>query len=268
MQTSSSQDSKVEEVYDQMKEIMSGFKKLYPLSRNNIIIGGDFNAKIKCTIRRGKFSNSAHLENNERGTKPELWTESENLSITNRLVIKKTSNEKKKRDQAILNSALKKIHAMKFVYIEKREFNHLNLSLLKPDGSLTTTIDEVNEEIKRHYKDLYTGLPLSNDWEKSVKNFETFKDFTLSHILQRIKKIRKKAPGTDGMSFAHYKLASNKPGSAKLITNTRPIAILQGDYKLFTSMLLDKIRNKIECNLDKEQGGFRQRKDTITGRNQ
>uniref|UniRef100_A0A0N5CIY2 Endo/exonuclease/phosphatase domain-containing protein n=1 Tax=Strongyloides papillosus TaxID=174720 RepID=A0A0N5CIY2_STREA len=90
MQTSSSQDSKVEEVYDQMKEIMSGFKKLYPLSRNNIIIGGDFNAKIKCTIRRGKFSNSAHLENNERGTKLELWTESENLSITNRLVIKKT----------------------------------------------------------------------------------------------------------------------------------------------------------------------------------
>uniref|UniRef100_A0A0N5BKV7 Endo/exonuclease/phosphatase domain-containing protein n=1 Tax=Strongyloides papillosus TaxID=174720 RepID=A0A0N5BKV7_STREA len=69
MPTSSSEDSKVEEVYDQMKEIMSGFKKLYPLSRNNIIIGGDFNAKIKCTIRRGKFSNSAHLENNERGTK-------------------------------------------------------------------------------------------------------------------------------------------------------------------------------------------------------
>uniref|UniRef100_A0A0N5B4Q1 Reverse transcriptase domain-containing protein n=1 Tax=Strongyloides papillosus TaxID=174720 RepID=A0A0N5B4Q1_STREA len=55
-----------------------------------------------------------------------------------------------------------------------------------------------------------------------------------------------------------------KPGSAKLITNTRPIAILQGDYKLFTSMLLDKIRNKIECNLDREQAGFRQRKNTIT----
>uniref|UniRef100_A0A0N5BXU8 Craniofacial development protein 2-like n=1 Tax=Strongyloides papillosus TaxID=174720 RepID=A0A0N5BXU8_STREA len=168
MQTSSSEDSKVEEVYNQMKEIMSGFKKLYPLSRNNIIIGGNFNAKIKCTIRRGKFSNSAHLENNERGTKLELWTESENLSITNRLVIKKT-NEKKKRNQAILNSALKKIRAMKFVYIEKREFNYHNLSLLKPDGSMTAIIDEVNEEIKRHYKDLYTGLPLSNDREKSVK---------------------------------------------------------------------------------------------------
>uniref|UniRef100_A0A0N5BEU3 Reverse transcriptase domain-containing protein n=1 Tax=Strongyloides papillosus TaxID=174720 RepID=A0A0N5BEU3_STREA len=98
------------------------------------------------------------------------------------------------------------------------------------------------------------------------------------------------------MSFAYYKLASNalptallqrfntyihegfpslskeaslillkKPRNAKLITtNTRPIAILQGDYKLFTSMLLDKIRNKIECNLDREQAGFRQRKNTIT----
>uniref|UniRef100_A0A0N5BGQ9 Reverse transcriptase domain-containing protein n=1 Tax=Strongyloides papillosus TaxID=174720 RepID=A0A0N5BGQ9_STREA len=218
-----------------------------------------------------------------------------NYTNLNKLINYKIRNEKKKRDQTILESALKKNRAMKFVYIEKREFNHLNLSLLKPDGSMTTTIDEVNEEIKRHYKDLYAGLPLSNDWEKSVKNFETFKDFTLSHILQRIKKIKKKAPGTDGMSFAHYKLASNvlptallqrfntyihkgfpslfkeaslillkKPGNAKLITNTRPIAILQGNYKLFTSMLLDRIRNKIERNLDREQAGFRQRKNTIT----
>uniref|UniRef100_A0A0K0EZQ4 LAGLIDADG_2 domain-containing protein n=1 Tax=Strongyloides venezuelensis TaxID=75913 RepID=A0A0K0EZQ4_STRVS len=43
-------------------------------------------------IRRGKFSNSAHLENNERGTKLELWAESENISIINCLVIKKTSS--------------------------------------------------------------------------------------------------------------------------------------------------------------------------------
>uniref|UniRef100_A0A0K0F045 Uncharacterized protein n=1 Tax=Strongyloides venezuelensis TaxID=75913 RepID=A0A0K0F045_STRVS len=41
-----------------------------------------------------------------------------------------------------------------------------------------------------------------------MKNFEIFKDFTFSRMLRRIKKIKKKTPRTDDMSFAHYKLAN------------------------------------------------------------
>uniref|UniRef100_A0A0K0EZQ5 Reverse transcriptase domain-containing protein n=1 Tax=Strongyloides venezuelensis TaxID=75913 RepID=A0A0K0EZQ5_STRVS len=135
----------------------------------------------------------------------------------------------KKNGQTIFDSELKNNRAMKLLCIEKREFNYYHLFLLKPDGSMATTIDEENEKIKRHYKDLYTGLPISDDWEKS--------------FIEKASLILLK-----------------KPENAKLTTNTRPIAILQSNYKLFSLMLFDRIRNRIECNLDREQTGFRRRK--------
>uniref|UniRef100_A0A0K0F046 Endo/exonuclease/phosphatase domain-containing protein n=1 Tax=Strongyloides venezuelensis TaxID=75913 RepID=A0A0K0F046_STRVS len=92
MPTSSSEDSKVEKVYDQMKKILSGLKKLYSISRNNIIFGEDFNVQIKRTIIRGKISKSAHLKNNKKDTKLELWPESENFLVINCLIIKEMSS--------------------------------------------------------------------------------------------------------------------------------------------------------------------------------
>uniref|UniRef100_A0A0K0F044 Reverse transcriptase domain-containing protein n=1 Tax=Strongyloides venezuelensis TaxID=75913 RepID=A0A0K0F044_STRVS len=40
-----------------------------------------------------------------------------------------------------------------------------------------------------------------------------------------------------------------KPENLKFTTNTRPISILPGNYKLLMLMILDRMRNRIECLL-------------------
>uniref|UniRef100_A0A0K0DVT6 Reverse transcriptase domain-containing protein n=1 Tax=Strongyloides stercoralis TaxID=6248 RepID=A0A0K0DVT6_STRER len=198
-----------------------------------------------------------------------------NYTIISKLIRILIKEEEIKRNNIIIDRALKEGRSMKYVYKEtrKRKFNDL-----KPE-------DIINwfEEISG--KERGTNI----DWKKEIKNHKEWTPITAKEVMDRIKKTKRKACGPDGIYTEHlivgdYQLTKalselyNQHGreipkqmnecnvillkKSKEKMDVRPIALLQCFFKIYTGVLLKRIDKEIEKQLDDSQGGFRAGRNT------
>lgn len=170
----------------------------------------------------------------------------------------------------------------------------------QPEQGHTNTRKEVLERATQFYKILYTRSPEANDQEETIIT-EKQENRELQPILDRevlnhIKKLKnEKSPGPDGISNEALKTGAPilltfltrlfntileagivprqwcesdivllyKKGNPLDIENYRPISLLPSTYKLFASVILSRISEKIDSKQPIEQAGFRSGYSTI-----
>jgi hypothetical protein len=156
--------------------------------------------------------------------------------IASKLLNSSKVNLSKVRTKYVRNSVKKEMKKCHQTTNFSRNFSidELNIAISSMKCGKAVGIDGMYTEFIKHFGPA-VKIWLLKFFNEIFKKSKIPKEFKRSKILAIVK------PGKDGSDPSHY----------------RPIALLSICYKLFEKLLYNRIKNKIEESLPKEQAGFR-----------